>query len=466
MPELPEVETVRRYLESEILGKTIQGIEVYREKNIITDYSSFVNEIIGKRIIKLGRKGKFLIISLEDDLAILSHLRMEGKFFFYEKKEEKGKHDILRFDFSDGSNLVYNDTRKFGILGLYHGKELYEDSPLNKLGPDPFDCDLDTVYKKMHSSNKPAKELLLDQTIMAGNGNIYADECLFASNIHPLTKGKDLSKAEVDALIKSSIRILNEAITLGGSTIKTYHPSLGVDGRMQNSLLAYGRKGEPCLRCGAKMHTIFVGGRSSTYCPFCQHHRSRPLVIAIAGPIHSGKSYASNFLAKKGLPLFDSDKEIKKLYQNEKVIEGIGKIAGKDVLEGNSLNLDSLRKKMEEKKIREKVTAFVYPLLRKEAISFIDEHKGIVLMEVPLLLGSGMEDLVDILLFVNAPEEIRLGRLQKEGKDAESLMKVNASYPIKKYEKEATRVIVNASSFADFETELDSFIGDINKRLD
>ena len=213
MPELPEVETVRRYLESEILGKTIQGIEVYREKNIITEYRSFVKEIIGKKIIKLGRKGKFLIISLEDDLAILSHLRMEGKFFFYEKKEEKGKHDILRFDFSDGSNLVYNDTRKFGILGLYHGKELYEDSPLNKLGPDPFDCDLDTVYKKMHSSNKPAKELLLDQTIMAGNGNIYADECLFASNIHPLTKGKDLSKAEVDALIKSSIRILNEAIT-------------------------------------------------------------------------------------------------------------------------------------------------------------------------------------------------------------------------------------------------------------
>ncbi|MDD3308074.1 MAG: DNA-formamidopyrimidine glycosylase, partial [Acetobacterium sp.] len=189
MPELPEVETVRRTLKNFIIGKEITEIRVHYDKIVVGDTNNFVASLTGQTIQDIDRVGKYLIFILDRD-AFISHLRMEGKYHIVDASKPLNKHEHLSFIFSDGTALRYQDTRKFGRLELVNKESYRHDLPLCKLGPEPWDADPKAIYAKIHKSSLPIKTLLLDQTIMTGIGNIYANEICFAMKMDPTTPGK------------------------------------------------------------------------------------------------------------------------------------------------------------------------------------------------------------------------------------------------------------------------------------
>lgn len=271
MPELPEVETVKNILKIDIIGKKILDIKINYNK-IIKNVSEeeFRNSLINQSFIDITRHGKYLIIEL-DDYYLISHLRMEGKYFLMHD-EEISKHDHIIFYFKD-SNLRYNDTRKFGTMHLYKKSEykyadLFKLEPLNKVGLDPFNIDVNDLYESIKASNRPIKSVLLDQEIISGLGNIYVDEVLFMGGIHPNTISNHLNKDDVKLLLDSAITVLNKAISLGGTTIHSFQSSHGITGRFQNELLVHTK--DVCPKCNNKISKIRVGGRGTYYCENCQ----------------------------------------------------------------------------------------------------------------------------------------------------------------------------------------------------
>ena len=271
MPEIAEVETVRRTLKKRILNRKIIGVDIIYDGIIEGDVLEFKMNIINETINDINRIGKWLIFSL-NDYYLLSHLRMEGKYFIKKSSEEIEKHEHIIFHLDDDSDLRYHDTRKFGKMILTKKEELYNVPEIKKQGYEIIDDNLTKEYviEKLKNKSLPIKTCLLDQTIISGLGNIYADEVLFASSINPLKKGKDITLNEVDKIIKNGKEIITEAIKLGGTTIKSYTSSLGVTGMFQQKLKAHKREGEPCQKCGTKIIRIKVNGRSTYYCPNCQ----------------------------------------------------------------------------------------------------------------------------------------------------------------------------------------------------
>lgn len=466
MPELPEVETVRRTLEKEVLGKTIKEVVLYRAKNVSTDPGEFVSSLKGKTILSLGRKGKWLRFHLSEDLVILSHLRMEGKYFFYATPSPIGKHDILRFDFTDGTSLVYNDTRKFGRLGLYSETTYMLAPSYKELGPEPWDIDVKTFHLGLSQKKGPAKEALLDQTLMCGLGNIYADETLFASHIHPLYPASKLDGAEAETLLTNARRILKEALFEGGSTIRSYHPGLGIDGKMQSKLLVYGRKDEDCPLCGHKLFKIEVGGRGTTYCPKCQHRPDYPYVLAVTGPIHSGKSTVAHYFESKGFRLFNADEVAKGAYLDSAARAKVIAAFGERSYKGKKPNIPFLRKAIatsNENKLL--INSIIHPYVFHKAEEFIlsQDKKQPVLLDVPLLVDAGMEALCDDILLVESSLEKRIERLQALGQDEKKMVEINKGYPLLKTEKKATYVLKNDDSIEVLFEKLDQILKDISR---
>ncbi len=271
MPEIAEVETVRNTLKQRILHKKIVNVEILYPKMIESDIKDFKNILIGREFIDIGRIGKWLIFDL-NDYCLLSHLRMEGKYFLKNKDEKIEKHEHIIITFNDGSDLRYHDTRKFGRMNLVKKEDYLNVEAIKKQGYEPFSEKLTPEYllNKFKNKQLPIKTLLLDQTIISGLGNIYADEVLFASRINPLKKGSDITKEDCANIIESSKKIIKKAIEMGGTTIKSYTSSLGVTGRFQAYLQVHKRENEPCLVCGSLIKRIKVNGRSTYFCPKCQ----------------------------------------------------------------------------------------------------------------------------------------------------------------------------------------------------
>ncbi len=272
MPELPEVETVRSTLYNLILNRKIESIDVYYIK-IIKDINvtEFIKRLVGKSIKDIKRYGKYLIFIL-DDVALISHLRMEGKYFIKEQSEVINKHEHIIFNFTDGSSLRYHDVRKFGTMDLRDLDKIYTTNPLLKLGLEPFDKLMTVKYLKSKLQKKEVaiKTCLLDQTIFTGLGNIYVDEVLFLSRLNPQLKASKLKDKDYQNIIKNAIEVLNKAIALGGTTIRSYTSSLGVTGLFQNELNVHTKKGEPCVICNTLIEKTRVNGRGTYYCPNCQ----------------------------------------------------------------------------------------------------------------------------------------------------------------------------------------------------
>lgn len=273
MPELPEVETVRRILEVQLGHPTIKEVKI-AWNNIIAypNIEQFCNILEGKTILDYKRIGKYLIFDLGTH-ELISHLRMEGKYFV-EKWDAPfdTKHTHVFIRFVDGRELRYHDTRKFGRMYVYEKQDYRKYDAFKNTGYDVFDECLNAtyLYKELHGRNIVLKQALLDQHVMAGIGNIYADEICFAMGMHPNTKVSHLCKKDFEKLLFEVRRILSGAIAAGGTTIRSYTSSLGVHGRFQLKLKVHAKEGAQCPICQTSIKKIKVATRGTCYCPKCQ----------------------------------------------------------------------------------------------------------------------------------------------------------------------------------------------------
>lgn len=268
MPEIAEVRTVAKTLNKNICGNIIRDIEIKYSKVIDQDIDEFKNILIGKKINSVSSFGKYLLFNL-GKYTLLSHLRMEGKYFIKPKDEEINKHEHIIFIF-DTFTLRYHDTRKFGRMRVIKTEDVFKSKEISKLGIEPDNEKLtkEYIYNSIHNKNIPIKTLLLDQTIINGLGNIYVDEVLFASLINPNKLGKNISIEECEKIKENASRIIKLATSLGGSTIRSYTSSLGVTGHYQDYLKVHTKT--ICPNCKTKISKIRIGGRGTYYCPNCQ----------------------------------------------------------------------------------------------------------------------------------------------------------------------------------------------------
>lgn len=274
MPELPEVETIRRGLDRVLPGKTISAVDI-RYGGMIKDPATreVTAQLPGRRITGTGRRGKYLLIYFHDETALVIHLRMTGRLVYAQGLATIDKHTHVIFSFSDGSTLAFSDVRKFGTIWWLPVIRLPEIKGMATLGPEPLSEDFHFTYLDTEVEKRTAniKALLLNQQFIAGLGNIYADETLHRAGIHPDRRARTLTQAERKALFSAIREVLAEAIICRGTSMSDYRDASGALGEFQNRLQVYGRRDESCRRCGQKICRIVVAGRGTHYCPDCQH---------------------------------------------------------------------------------------------------------------------------------------------------------------------------------------------------
>ncbi|MFC5451838.1 DNA-formamidopyrimidine glycosylase [Paenibacillus aestuarii] len=273
MPELPEVETVKRTLNALVTGKTIERVQVLLPRIIQKpdDIHLFEALLQGQTIQTIERRGKFLRFVL-DDYVMVSHLRMEGRYGVYQGDDPLELHSHVLFRFTDGTELRYKDVRQFGTMHLFPKGEELTQPPLSKLGIEPLDeaFTLEAFKSLIAKRSTKIKPLLLNQAYIVGIGNIYVDESLFLAGIHPEREASTLSGKELAALHEAIIRTLRESVEVGGSSVKSYVNGQGEIGMFQHQLNIYGRESQPCKTCGSEIYKTVVGGRGTHICPSCQ----------------------------------------------------------------------------------------------------------------------------------------------------------------------------------------------------
>ncbi|MFZ5980353.1 MAG: bifunctional DNA-formamidopyrimidine glycosylase/DNA-(apurinic or apyrimidinic site) lyase [Candidatus Zixiibacteriota bacterium] len=278
MPELPEVETVVRGLRQTIKGRTISKITLNAPPATIVVSPSFKSRrfdrmLEGRTVLDITRRGKNILIPLSGDITLWVHLKMTGHFFYINKEEPVSKHDLVIYDFEgadDGRQLRFNDYRRFGRHRLYRNDELWEQKGLKELGPEPLKLSAREFVKLCKVRSRMVKPALLDQSFIAGLGNIYCDESLYHSKIHPRRLTDSISTQKLTELHGHIQRLLKKSISLMGTTVDSYSGVNGQTGRFQKYLAAYNNEGRPCRHCGTIIIREKIGSRSAHYCPRCQ----------------------------------------------------------------------------------------------------------------------------------------------------------------------------------------------------
>ena len=273
MPELPEVETVKRSLEKKITGLTIENAEVIFPKAVPThEPQDFKNMLIGRTVEEMRRRGKYLLIYLSGGFTLVIHLRMTGRLLLINSSQPLPKYTHVVINFNNNTSLAFADMRKFGRINLLPCDELNNLSGLKNLGPEPLGNDFTLKYltENFKRRRTKIKALLLNQSFIAGLGNIYADEALYLAKIHPERLAGELTSSEISKLYRAIIEVLQQGIANRGTSFRDYVDGEGKTGSNQNMLQAYNREGKPCYRCGAVISRKKVAGRSSYFCPQCQ----------------------------------------------------------------------------------------------------------------------------------------------------------------------------------------------------
>ena len=269
MPELPEVETIVRDLRRELVGQRIVGGELIRPSLVRTQPEVFMDSAVGRCIERVERRGKYIRLKLEEGMVLLVHLGMSGRLSLVGAGSERLKHTHAAWRLSDGRELRYSDPRRFGRLGIGTDAELEATGVLPKLGPEAISEDF-SLHERLKGRKTALKSALLDQRVLAGVGNIYADEALWQARLRPDREAGKLSHPQARRLQAAIKEVLEEGITNRGSTIEGYRDAWGRKGRQQEKLAAYGRQGQPCWRCAKPLQGKRIGGRSSTWCAHCQ----------------------------------------------------------------------------------------------------------------------------------------------------------------------------------------------------
>lgn len=273
MPELPEVETVKRGLEKTILGKQISGCSVYRSDLRIPVPHDVAENLMEGEIKSILRRSKYLLIDYGKDSFLVMHLGMSGKILNSDVgRYNKAKHDHFCIDFSDNSKMIFNDPRRFGLVTIINKEEIESHKLFASLGPEPLTDEVDGKYLKLIFKDRKIaiKQALMDSRNLVGVGNIYACEALFRSGINPKKAAGDISEKRLEELSLDIKAVLLEAIKSGGSTLRDYVRSDGSSGYFQHNFRVYGRENQPCVICSTDIKRIVHQGRSTYYCPACQ----------------------------------------------------------------------------------------------------------------------------------------------------------------------------------------------------
>jgi formamidopyrimidine-DNA glycosylase len=269
VPELPEVETVVRALRPSVAGRRVLAVRLNWARHVAAPApAEFQAQMAGRTIRGLGRRGKYLVFSLDDGRYLLAHLKMSGQFILAAADAPPDPHAHTVFTLDDGRELRFRDTRKFGRLYLVDEAE----TVVGGLGLEPLSDDFSERWLAAYLAGRrrTLKPLLLDQTFLAGLGNIYADEALHRAGLHPRRRSDTLSAAEVQALRSGIVAALESGLAGHGATISTFRRPDGARGEAQERFLVYGREGRPCTRCRAPIQRVVLGGRSTYFCPVCQ----------------------------------------------------------------------------------------------------------------------------------------------------------------------------------------------------
>ncbi|MEN6565704.1 MAG: DNA-formamidopyrimidine glycosylase [Veillonellales bacterium] len=273
MPEMPEVETIRRTLVDKVTARKIIRVEMLLPRLIKwPDAARFQAIITDKTIKRLSRSGKYLLFYLTDGLVMVVHLRMTGRLYYIRQGEEQEKYVRIVFTMDTGDQLVYADIRTLGTIYAMPTEELWRISGLATMGPEPLSADFTVFYLRdvLRGRKGKIKSLLLNQKIIGGLGNIYADESLAIAGIHPERDGGSLTELETDKLFQAINKVITAGIEDGGTTFRDYRDGAGRSGKHQYHLRVYGRKDEPCRICGTPIVKSIVGGRGTHFCPTCQ----------------------------------------------------------------------------------------------------------------------------------------------------------------------------------------------------
>ncbi len=288
MPELPEVEVVKRSLINKTQNLIIKTIKINDGRLRYKIDKNKIKNIIGLKFKKISRRSKYLLFFFNKDIVMLVHLGMTGKFFFVNRNKRKyktsfyydinddkdKKHDRIIFNLSNNQKLIYNDIRKFGFIKIIKRINLYQNIHLKHLGPEPLSAKFNIEYFKNYiiGKKRTIKDLLMDQKFISGLGNIYVNEILFFSGVRPSKKIKKLKNFEIQKIIKFSKKIISRAIILGGSSIKDFSSSSGKKGSFQQYFSVYGKKGEYCprVKCIGKIKKIVIANRATFFCNKCQ----------------------------------------------------------------------------------------------------------------------------------------------------------------------------------------------------
>lgn len=270
MPELPEVETVARDLRALLTGRSLTGVRRSR-KGLRQAWSrSWEKKLVGRRVDAIQRRGKWLLLGLDDGAFLMVHLGMTGRFTVVDPSAPSDKHTHVVFPLDNTNELRFRDPRRFGSVTYFADHTSWEEFLAGRLGPEPWDLDPTVFHAQLERTRRPVKAVLLDQTVIAGVGNIYADEACFAARVDPRRLGNAVRPPVAERLLSSVRDVLTRAIESRGSSIRDYVGGNGSTGGFQHKFQVYGRTSEPCPNCTRPIRSIRLAGRSTHYCPRCQ----------------------------------------------------------------------------------------------------------------------------------------------------------------------------------------------------
>ena len=450
MPELPEVETVVQTLRPLCIGKTIVGLDVMHKKMIKPSLKVFEKKLINNTITDIRRIGKFILFFFADDTVVVSHLRMEGKYIEQLNWDKpQSRFPRLVFRFQGGKSMIYDDMRKFGTFEVTNKTEYLSLPSLCHLGQEPLgNLHPQPIHEQFHRANRPIKSLLLDQTILLGIGNIYADEILYAAKLHPLRLGKTLTLEETKTILLYAKRILNEAIQAGGTRIRSYRSGHAIDGEFTLRIQVYGKDGQACPRCQHRIAKITVGGRGTHYCPACQHHPAYPYVIGVTGEIATGKSMFIAVAKQEGMTVISADAIVHNLYTTRAVKRKLAAIFPEAIQQQTIHRPSLLAAMVADNRRYHQWLKTLFPFVETAIIRQLKKSKAaMVLLEVPLLFQANLDTLCDVIIGIESPQNIQKQRLiDRNPGSADALWVLNERNRYRDFVNFVTYRLVNRQS--------------------